>query len=154
MQHTALMTKAKCFAKESSTRQKISAGYAITVLLMLAFPPFAILYQGGGVANAGYHFIFFGSEDAESATINASSLAIQLVSVSMIAIALWFAAREPSKPKNALHSDPILDYKNRMSAINDAFENGDITLKEWSGQRDALLSQQIKAEILSAMRSQ
>ena len=151
MQPASLTSRIKTAAKNLGARQQIAIGYAIVVLLMLLFPPFAWHYPGGGFAGEGYHFIFFGSEDEERATINASALAIQLVAVSLITAALWFAAREPGKLKHALCTDQVTDYKNRMNAINDAFDNGDITLKEWCSQRDALLSQQIKAEITSAM---
>lgn len=152
MQPTTPISQIKRFYSESGARQKVAAGYAITVLLILLFPPFALHYPNGRIDNAGYHFILFGSEDHARATIHLSALVIQLIAISLIAVALWFAVREPSKPKNSLHADPVPDYKNRMNAIDDAFENGDIDIREWSGQRDALLSQQIKAEIVSVMR--
>lgn len=51
-------------------------------------------------------------------------------------------------------ADPVEDYEAKLAELDNQFESGDLTLKEYNSQREALLKQQLKAEIAAEQRQQ
>jgi hypothetical protein len=59
---------------------------------------------------------------------------------------------EPFVPR--YQAEPVPDYAAKMNALDKAFDDGDLPLKEYNTQRDALIRQQTKAEIAAEQESQ
>lgn len=52
------------------------------------------------------------------------------------------------------HAAPVEDYEQKMADLDQKFEDGDLQLKEYNQQRDALVRSQLKAEISSEQQEQ
>ena len=51
-------------------------------------------------------------------------------------------------------ADPVDGYEAKLAGLDTQFENGEVTLKEYNSQREALLKQQLKAEISAEQKKQ
>lgn len=51
-------------------------------------------------------------------------------------------------------ADPVDGYDEKLGTLDAQFEAGEVTLKEYNAQREALLKQQLKAEIAAEQRTQ
>jgi hypothetical protein len=51
-------------------------------------------------------------------------------------------------------ADPVEGYTEKLTELDTLFENGEVTLKDYNAQREALLKQQLKAEIAHEQKSQ
>lgn len=51
-------------------------------------------------------------------------------------------------------AEPVEGYADKLADLDGRFENGDVTLKEYNTQREALLKQQLKAEIAQEQNAQ
>ncbi len=52
------------------------------------------------------------------------------------------------------HAPAVDDYAVKLTALDESFQSGDVELKDYNAQRDALVRQQLKAEIASEQNAQ
>lgn len=82
--------------KERNTlndKQRITLGIAAAVAVgMILFPPFHFVGANGVSFSRGYHFIF--SPPLGSASINITTLSVQLLGIAIVGGALWLLSRD------------------------------------------------------------
>jgi len=79
----------------NDNQRKLLIGVGVVVLLMLLFPPFHIVGEGGGEANVGYAFIFTPPLSG-AAQVDALALLIQWVGVGIVGAIAWVVLKNSS----------------------------------------------------------
>jgi hypothetical protein len=103
------------------TQKNILVAVIVTILLMLAFPPFQIAARNGIVYNKGYHWIFSPPFNGR-ATVNVLMLIAQWIGVLLIGGLAFYLSKNSKKKTSKYVSDAVNELSNSVQA----------RLNEWS----------------------